>query len=162
MTQMTPFRHICMANGCQIQNQRTMLPWKHKNPKKWHMTSSKVIDLWWPRLTSERSRCQCKPWMSPPYTHSCPHHQHKCRSSQVSGVETVRNAKFAWHDFGNQLPSIGLFLGHAGNFVPPWKKCHNWKLLQISKGSVLFFGMDGLSWSWRNEKHVKIRIMLFS
>ena len=60
------------------------------------------------------------------------------------------------------IPSIGLILGHAGNFVPPWKKCHNWKLPQILKGSVLFFGMDGLSWSWRNVKHVKIRIMLFS
>ena len=61
-----------------------------------------------------------------------------------------------------QAPSIGLTLGHAGNFVPPWKKCHNWKLLQILKGSVLFFGMDGLSWSWINEKHVQIKIMFFS
>ena len=24
-------------------------------PEKWHMMSSKDIDLWWPRLTSERS-----------------------------------------------------------------------------------------------------------
>ena len=60
------------------------------------------------------------------------------------------------------IPSIGLILGHAGNFVPPWKSVIIEKLLQSLKGSVLFFGMDGLSWSWRNEKHVKIRIMLFS
>ena len=69
----------------------------------------------------------------------------------------------AWTDMMEHgVPSIGLILGHAGNFVPPWKKWHNWKLLQILKGSVLFFGMDGLSWSWRNEKHAKIRIVLFS
>ena len=28
---------------------------KKSKPEKWHMMSSKDIDLWWPRLTSERS-----------------------------------------------------------------------------------------------------------
>ena len=56
------------------------------------------------------------------------------------------------------ISSIGLTLDHAGNFVPPWKRCHSEKsvIFQIFKGSVLFFGMDGLSRSWRNEKHVKL------
>ena len=97
------FRHTWMANGCQIQNQRTKLPLGAQIPEKWHITSSKVIDLWWPRLTLERSKCQCKPWMPPPNTYSCPYYQQTYRSSQVSGVETVRNANFAWHDPGNQV-----------------------------------------------------------
>ena len=94
------FRHIWMVNGCQIQYQRTLGAQK---PEKWHMTTSKVIDLWWSRLTSGRSQCQCKPWMSPPNTYPCPYHQQTYRSSQVSGVQTVRNANFAWHDLGNQV-----------------------------------------------------------
>ena len=91
MTPMTLFRHIWMTNGCQIQNQRTKLPLGTQKSEKWLMTSSKVIDLWWPRLTSEWSQCQCKPWVSPRNTYPCPYHQQKYRSSQVSGVETVRN-----------------------------------------------------------------------
>ena len=100
---MTLFRHIWMANGYQIKNQRTKLPPGAHKPGKWHMMSSKVFDLWWPRLTSERSQCQCKPWMSPPNTYTCPYQQQTYRSSQVSGFETVRNANFAWHDLGNQV-----------------------------------------------------------
>ena len=49
MTPMTLFRHIWMTNGCQIQNQRTKLPLGAQIPEKWHMMSSKVIDLGWPR-----------------------------------------------------------------------------------------------------------------
>ena len=96
-----PYRHVWVTNGCQIRNQRTKLPLEAQPPPKKKMTYD--IDLWWPRLTSERSQCQCKPWMSPPNTYPCPHHQQKYRSSQVSGVETVRNANFAWHDLGNQV-----------------------------------------------------------
>ena len=101
MTAMTLFRHIWMTNGCQIQNQRTKLPLWTQKSEKWLMTSSKGIDLWWPRLTSEWSQCQCKPWVSPRNTYPCPYHQQKYRSSQVSGVETVRNVNFAWHDLGD-------------------------------------------------------------
>ena len=71
-------------------------------PEKWHITSSKVNDLWWPQLTSERLRCKCKPCVSHCNTYPChcPYHQQKYRSSLVSGVETVRKANFAWHDLG--------------------------------------------------------------
>ena len=62
----------------------------------------------------------------------------------------------AFHKRVEITPSIGLTLGHAGNFVSPWKNCDDWKLLQILKGSVLFFVMDGSSWSWKNEKDEKI------
>ena len=75
MRPMTLFRHIWMTNGCQIQNQRTKLPLGTQQSEKWLMTSSKVIDLWWPRLTSEWSQCQCKPWVSPRNTYPCPYHQ---------------------------------------------------------------------------------------
>ena len=106
MTPMTPFRHIRMANGCQIQNQRTKLPLGAQKSETWHMTSSKVIDLWWPRLTSERSQCQCQPWMI--FTYPIPlnlstpiHvHQHKCRSSQVfrrwNGTERKFRLTWPW------------------------------------------------------------------
>ena len=50
MTTMIQFRHIWMTNGCQIQNQHTKLPLGAQKPVN-DMTSSKVIDLWWPRLT---------------------------------------------------------------------------------------------------------------
>ena len=55
----------------------------------------------------------------------------------------------------DSVPSIGLILGHAGNFVPPWKKSHYWKLLQILKGSVLFFGMDGFKLVMKKWKTCK-------
>ena len=99
MAPMTLFRHIWMANGCQIQNQRTKLPLGAQKPEKWHMTSSKVIDLGWPRLTSERSQCKCKPWMSPRGTYPCLFHQQKYRRSQVPGVET----------YGTQI-SLGMIM----------------------------------------------------
>ena len=100
-----PYFDTClwMTNGCQIQNQRTKLPLGTQKSEKWLMTSSKVIDLWWPRLTSEWSQCQCKPWVSPRNTYPCSYHQQKYWSSQVSGVETVRNANFAGHDLGDQV-----------------------------------------------------------
>ena len=56
-TPMTLFRLIWMKNWCWIQNQRTKLPLGAQTPEKWHITSWKVIDLWWSRLTSERSQC---------------------------------------------------------------------------------------------------------
>ena len=120
MTTMTLFRNIWMTNGCQIQNQRTKLPLGTQKSEKWLMTSSKVIDLWWPRLTSEWSQCQCKPWVSPRNTYPCPYHQQKYRSSQVSGVETVRNVHFAWHDLGDKVT------GQKSWQVRPWhfqKRC---------------------------------------
>ena len=61
----------------KIQNQRTKLPLGTQKSEKWLMTSWKVIDLWWPRLTSEWSQCQCKPWVSPRNTYPCPYHQQK-------------------------------------------------------------------------------------
>ena len=99
MAPMTLFRHIWRTNGCQIQNQRTKLPPGAQKPENWHMTSSKVVGLWWPRLTSERSKCQCIPWMSPPNTYPCPYHQQTYQCSQVSGVETVpteRKFRLTW------------------------------------------------------------------
>ena len=41
--------------------------------------------------------------MSSPNTYPCPYHQYKCRSSQVSSVETVRNAHFAFFGGGTKL-----------------------------------------------------------
>ena len=110
MARVILFRHIWMVNGCQIQNQRTKLLLVAQKPEKWHMSSSKVIDFWWPRLTSERSQCQCKLWMSPLNTYPCPYHQQKYRSSQVSGVGTVGTER-----------KFRLTL--------PWKSGHMWKFM---------------------------------
>ena len=73
-----------------------------------------VIKGHWPLMTSERSQCQCKPWMWPPNTYPCPYHQHKYRSSQVSGVETIRN--FAWHDLGYQVTGQRSLQVRSKNF----------------------------------------------
>ena len=87
MTPMTIFRHIWITNGCQIQNQRTKLPLWSPNPNN-DMTSSKVTDLWWPRLTSERSQCQYKPWISPPPT---PIHVHiSSKNTEVRKFQALK------------------------------------------------------------------------
>ena len=41
-----------------------------------------------------------------------------------------------------------------------WRR-GDWRTVHF-KGISALFGMDGLSWSWRNEKHVNILIMFFS
>ena len=107
-----------MANGCQIQTQRTKLPLEAQKAEKWHMTSSKVIDLWWPRLTSERSQCQCKPWMSPPNTYPCPCHQQTYRSSQVSrrwnGTERKFRLTWLWKSGHRSKVMVGTYLKFSG------------------------------------------------
>ena len=62
-----------MKNGCFIQNQRIKLLLGGGGTKKRKMTSdvSKGHLL---LVTSERSQCQCKPWMSPRNTYPCPGH----------------------------------------------------------------------------------------
>ena len=76
------------------------------------------------------------------------HNPVQCRHIWIGLDQTVANSADSALDWIEKctifipylryLPSIGLTLGHAGNFVPPWKNCHNWKLLQILKWSVHF------------------------
>ena len=46
MTPMTLFRHMWMTNGCQIQNQHTILPLETQKSEKWLMTSPISIIIW--------------------------------------------------------------------------------------------------------------------
>ena len=54
------------------------------------------------------------------------------------------SVEFIWNVFRlfcsliRYIPSIGLTLGHAGNFVPPWKIVKIENYFKILKGSVLF------------------------
>ena len=81
----------------------------------------------WPRMTSAdlwRSQCWWKKWMSPRNTYACSYRQYKYRSSQVSGVETVRNADFGWHDLGNQVT------GQRSRWVQTWNFQGRCKIVQ--------------------------------
>ena len=101
-------------NGKRMPNSKSahqITPGGTKNPKKIHMMSSKVIDLWWPRLTSERSQCQCKPWMSPPNTYPCPYHQLKCRMPKFA---SFRRLNGTWRKF---------------RLTWPWKSGHRAKII---------------------------------
>ena len=69
-------------------------------PEKWPMTSLKVIDLWWPRLTSERSQCQSKHGCHlPTPIHVLSISQAKMPKFAISGVEMVgteRKFRLTW------------------------------------------------------------------
>ena len=81
-----------------------------------------------------------------------------CHLSSTQSTTTLPHELGRWRlDCGVAEDTVNW-----ANFVPLLvtlchrEKHHNWKLLQILKGSNALFGMDGLSRSWRNEKHAKI------
>ena len=78
-------------------------PRNHRNSKKTSVTSSEVIDLEWPRLTSGRSRGQCKPWLPLGNNYRYAYHRRKHWTSQATGFKTLRNANSTWHDLENDV-----------------------------------------------------------
>ena len=72
-------------------------PWGHKNPKMTWRHQRWRHDLWWPRLTSERSQYQCKPWMPPPNTYPCPYHQRYIFSSSRQQANPLKDGVSIHH-----------------------------------------------------------------